>query len=88
MRDGIVARMANFGNPTIVVLDGDYNHNGELFMDHIYDGHELDTTYAEKTMEHIHTLWGRPVHIQTTLEGEVIIMTYDGNRHSKNIDVI
>src|SRR5207244_8596912 len=47
VRDGIVARMANFGNPFIVVEDGDYHHNGELYLRHIFDGHELDVAYGE-----------------------------------------
>ena len=84
VRDGIVARMANFGNPTILVEDGDYHHNGELFLRHVYDGNELDVTYAEKTMEHIHTLWGRTVHLATMMEGEENILAYDGNKHTRN----
>jgi stage V sporulation protein R len=76
--------MANFGNPTIVVEDGDYNHNGELYLRHIYDGNELDLKYAEKTIEHIHTLWGRPVHIATLSEGEEALLSYDGNKHLRD----
>ncbi len=83
VRDGIVARMANFGNPTILVEDGDYHHNGELYLIHVFDGHELDTQYAEKTMEHIHHLWGRPVHLKTLIEDEETLLTFDGNKHSR-----
>lgn len=83
VRDGITARMANFGNPTIMVEDGDYGHNGELLLHHVFDGQELDTTYAEKTLEHIHALWGRPVHLRTTLESEDTLLNYDGSKHSK-----
>lgn len=83
VRDGIVARMANFGNPTIVVEDGDYNHNGELYLRHIYDGHELDSTYAEKTLEHIHTLWGRPVHLRTRVGEDEELLSFDGGKHTR-----
>ena len=83
VRDSIVARMANFGNPTIVVEDGDYSHNGELLLRHIHDGHDLDLTYAEKTMEHIYHLWGRPVHLQATLEDEDTLLSFDGNKHTR-----
>jgi stage V sporulation protein R len=75
--------MANFGNPTIMVEDGDYHHNGELYLRHVYDGQELDVTYAEKTLEHVHILWGRPVHLQTRLEDEETVFSYDGNKHSR-----
>ncbi len=84
VRDGIAARMANFGSPTIVVEDGDYDHNGELYLRHTYDGNELDLTYAEKTLEHIHALWGRSVHIQTAVEDEETVLTYDGDRHTRD----
>ncbi|MFL5731738.1 MAG: SpoVR family protein [Chloroflexia bacterium] len=83
VRDGIVARMANFGNPTILVEDGDYHHNGELYLHHVFDGNELDLTYSEKTLEHVHTLWRRPVHLQTLLDGEETLLSYDGEKHAR-----
>jgi stage V sporulation protein R len=83
VRDGIVARMANFGNPTILVEDGDYHHNGELYLRHIFDGNELDVAYSDKTLEHVHALWGRPVHLQTLLDGEETLLSYDGEKHSR-----
>jgi stage V sporulation protein R len=85
VRDSIVARMSNFGNPTILVEDGDYKHNGELYLAHVYDGQDLDAKYAEKTLEYIHRLWGRPVHLQTNFEGEGVVFTYDGGKHSRDV---
>ncbi len=85
VRDSIVARMANFGNPTILVEDGDYHHNGELYLRHIYDEQDLDLTYSEKTLEHIHALWGRPVHLQTKIEFEETLLSYDGNKHEREV---
>ncbi len=83
VRDSIVARMSNFGNPTILVEDSDYSHNGELLLHHVHDGQDLDLGYGEKTLEHIHALWGRPVHLRTRLEEEPTMLSYDGNKHSK-----
>ncbi len=83
VRDNIVARMANFGNPTILVESGDYHHNGELYLRHVHDGQDLDETYADKTLEHVHSLWGRPVYLQTTMEGEDAILSYDGDKHER-----
>jgi stage V sporulation protein R len=85
VRDSIVARMSNFGNPTILVEDGDYRHNGELYLGHVYDGQDLDDKYAEKTLEYVHRLWGRPVHLRTSFEGEGVVFTYDGNKHSRDV---
>ncbi len=83
VRDNIVARMANFGNPTILVEDGDYHHNGELYLLHVSDGHELDALYAEKTLEYVYLLWGRPVYLETLLEGEATVFSYDGGKHQR-----
>lgn len=83
VRDSIAARMSNFGNPTILVEDGDYSHNGELLLHHMHDGQDLDVGYGEKTLEHIHALWGRPIHLRTTLEDQATMLSYDGNKHSR-----
>jgi stage V sporulation protein R len=83
VRDSLAARMSNFGNPTILVEDGDYSHNGELLLHHVHDGQDLDATYGEKTLEHVHALWGRPVHLRTKLEEEATLLSYDGTKHSR-----
>jgi stage V sporulation protein R len=82
VRDSIVARMSNFGNPTILVEDGDYR-NGELYLRHVHDGTDLDTVYAEKTLEYVYTLWGRPVNLETQLEDQPTLFTYDGGKHER-----
>src|SRR5918911_3831579 len=42
VRDQLVANMTNFGFPYIVVADGDYNNNRELYLKHHYNGEEHD----------------------------------------------
>jgi stage V sporulation protein R len=85
VRDSMVARMANFGNPTIVVESGDYGHNGELYLRHIHDGQDLDETYAEKTLEYVHTLWGKAVYLETILEDERVLFSYSGSHNKEPI---
>lgn len=84
VRDTIVANMTNFGYPYLVVENGDYRGNRELYLKHLYEGQELDLNYAEKTLQHVYTLWGRPVHLDTVYEGKRILLTYDGERNSKS----
>jgi stage V sporulation protein R len=83
VRDQLVANMTNFGFPYIVVADGDYNGNRELYLKHQYEGAELDAAYARKVLEHVHALWGRPVHLETFVDGEPIVMSYDGEEHDE-----
>jgi stage V sporulation protein R len=84
VRDTIVANMTNFGHPYLVVDNGDYRGNRELYIKHLYEGQELDVGYAEKTLQHVYTLWGRPVHLETVYEHKRILLTYDGERNSKS----
>jgi stage V sporulation protein R len=84
VRDQLVANMTNFGFPYIVVADGDYNGHRELYLKHSYEGGELDSSYARKVLEHVHALWGRPVHLETILDDERVRMHYDGEDHDED----
>ncbi|HEV2579509.1 MAG TPA: SpoVR family protein, partial [Ktedonobacteraceae bacterium] len=84
VRDSIVTSMTNFGVPYLVVDNGDYRGNRELYIKHLYEGQELDMVYAEKTLQHVYTLWGRPIHLETLYEGKRILLTYDGERNTKS----
>ena len=84
VRDGIVASMTNFGSPYLVIDNGDYRGNRELYIKHLYEGNELDMIYAEKTLQHVYVLWGRPVHLETVYEGKRILLSYDGERNTKS----
>ncbi len=81
IRDQMVADMTNFGFPVIEVLDGDYNGNRELYLRHRYEGIELDIEYAKKTLEYVYKLWGRDVHLETVVDGETLVLHYDGEDH-------
>ena len=84
VRDRLVSNMTNFGFPYIVVADGDYNGNRELYLKHQYEGAELDDAYARKVLEHVHTLWGRPVHLETVVDDEPVRLHYDGEEHDED----
>ncbi len=81
VRDQMVADMTNFGFPVIEVLDGDYNGNRELYLRHRYEGVELDIEYAKKTLEYVYKLWGRDVHLETVVDGETLVLHFDGEEH-------
>ena len=84
VRDQLVANMTNFGFPYIEVVDGDYDGNRELYLMHRYEGVELDMKYARKTLEYVHKLWGRDVHLETVSDEEPLVMHYDGNDHDED----
>lgn len=84
VRDQLVANMTNFGFPYIVVADGDYNNNRELYLKHAFEGAELDANYARKVLEYVYTLWGRPVHLETLVDQERVVMHYNGEEHDED----
>lgn len=61
----LLLRFTNFGNPTIVVLDGNFRNRGELLLGHRYNGVALDEGQAMDTLERVFELWGRPVNLAT-----------------------
>ncbi|HEX8177526.1 MAG TPA: SpoVR family protein [Pyrinomonadaceae bacterium] len=84
VRNQLVSNMTNFGFPYIEVLDGDYNGNRELYLRHAFEGVELDSKYARKALEHVYQLWGRPVHLETIVDEERVVMHYDGEDHDED----
>lgn len=81
VRDAIVASMTNFGRPYLVIEDGDYKGNRELYIRHQFEGQELDQHYAEMTLRQVERLWGRLVHLETVIEGNRVIWSSDGAVH-------
>jgi len=83
VRDELCAQFTNLGAPYITVEDGDYAHKGELLLKHHYDGRPLDVDYTARTLRNIAYLWGRPVHMQTMSDDEIVLITCDGDKVSQ-----
>jgi stage V sporulation protein R len=83
VRDMLCAVRVNGGFPVLVVQDGDYLKNGELYLKHQYEGTELDVKYLEKTLPHVHQLWGRTCHLETVLDGRAVVFTHDGKKNHR-----
>lgn len=79
VRDEMVRQMTNGGVPVISIADGDYRGNGELFLRHRHEGVDLDVRYTERTLPYVYRLWGRPVHLETVLDGETTVFSCSGD---------
>jgi stage V sporulation protein R len=84
VRDQLVSNMTNFGFPYLQVEDGDYNGNRELYLKHRYEGTELDMRYGRKALEHVHALWGRPVHLETVIDDDSSVLHFNGTEHAED----
>ncbi len=80
------------GIPRIIVLNGNYNNNRELYLQHLFEGVPLDKEYLKRTLEHIYFLWGRSVHLESVkvIEDPLksrgykikgVVYCYDGKNH-------
>lgn len=83
VRDQLVSMRTNGSFPYIVVEDGDYARNGELYLKHGYEGTELDPHYLENVLPYIYQLWGRNVHMETVVDDKLTVYAYDGKKVSK-----
>jgi stage V sporulation protein R len=72
VRDALANEMMSLGIPAISVVDGDYRGRGELLLVHdiVSDGKPIDLTYAQRTLDLAHRLWGKPVHLETQVDRE------------------
>ncbi|MBI2055965.1 MAG: SpoVR family protein [Candidatus Sungbacteria bacterium] len=62
--------------PVIKVCDADYGHNRVLLLRHDHEGRDLQMEYAERTLEHLHRLWGREVVLETTVNNKKFYLEY------------
>ncbi|MBW5446882.1 stage V sporulation protein R [Cohnella sp. CFH 77786] len=83
VRDQLVFSRVNGGFPYLEVTDGDWQRTGELFIAHRYEGVELDLKYMERTLPYLVQLWGKPVHLETVLDGKTVVFTCDGVKTSR-----
>jgi len=75
--------LTNHGRPFIHVIDGNYRNRGELYLLHQFQGVELKQDYAEATLLNLQKIWSRPVHIETVVDEEPTILTFDGSEHTQ-----
>ena len=73
VRDNLVQQLINGGHPRIVVLEGDYEGKGGLYLKHRHEGIDLDIVYLEKTLSLVQFLWGKAVALETVVDTKKVI---------------
>ena len=81
VKQQLLQSLTNRGRPIISIVDGNYKNRGELYLAHDFSGVELQLDYARDTLENLHRLWNRPVHLETVLEESKIAISFDGSDH-------
>jgi stage V sporulation protein R len=79
IKEKLLFRLTNFGQPFIYVEDGNYNNRGEMYLRHRHEGVDLKMDYARDTMRNLHRIWTRPVHLETLIDDKKRLLTFDGS---------
>jgi stage V sporulation protein R len=81
VKEKLLFSLTNFGQPFIYVTDGNYENRGEMLLEHRHEGIDLRVDYAKDTLKNLFSIWSRPVHLQTMVEGKGKLFSYDGEKH-------
>jgi stage V sporulation protein R len=84
----LLFQLTNFGQPIIDVVNGNYANRGELYLFHRHEGIDLDLPYATETLRNLYNIWGRPVHLETSVKkkGRILFSHDEDGDHSEKMN--
>ncbi len=85
VKSKLLASLTNLGNPQIQVVNANFDNRGELLLEHVYDGVELDLTFARHTLANLAVVWRRPVHIYTKVDDRDLLLSHDGENYKESV---
>jgi stage V sporulation protein R len=71
----LLARLTNMGQPFMYVADANYLNRGELFMAHQWTGLDIEIASANEVLKNLRHIWGRPVHLQARIDDQMWLFT-------------
>lgn len=80
----LLFQMTNFGQPIIKIDNANFENRGELLLQHIHEGLDLQPNYMDATMRNVFKLWQRPVNLVTMMDNEPQLFRFDGNEYTKH----
>lgn len=75
MKQSLLYQITNMGQPFIYILDANYLNRGELYLGHQWTGLDLDLAKAGEVLKGLRSIWGRPVHLESRLEEERMLLS-------------
>jgi stage V sporulation protein R len=70
VKESLIKNVGMGSRPVIKITDSDYKGNRSLYLVHEHEGRDLQLEYCEKTLQHITTLWGKGVVLETIVNGK------------------
>jgi stage V sporulation protein R len=83
VKQRLLASLTNFGKPWIYVINGNHRNRGELLLRHEYSGAQLKLNEARDTLANVQYIWGRPVHLETVIDDQPTLLSFDGSEHTQ-----
>jgi len=83
IKQQLLFQLTNRGHPRIFVVDGNFQNRGELLLAHRYEGFEIKLETAKDTLTNVHKCWRRPVHLQTLIQDQPRLLSFDGAEYSE-----
>ncbi|MBZ0171424.1 MAG: SpoVR family protein [Phycisphaerales bacterium] len=77
VKQTLLYRITNMGQPFVHVADGNYLNRGELYLAHEFNGLEVDSSKAVDVLRGLRMIWGRPVHLQARVNEDMTLTTLD-----------
>jgi stage V sporulation protein R len=83
VKQKLLFMLTNRGQPRIRVINGNHGNRGELCVEHVWEGVDIQLDWAQRTLANLALLWGRAVHLETQIDGKSIVLHHDGEEFSK-----
>jgi len=80
----LLFQMTNFGQPIIKIENANFENRGELLLQHVHEGLDLQPNYMDATLRNLNTLWKRPVNLVTIMDNEPQLFRFDGKEYTKH----
>jgi len=71
IKDTLITNVGMNRVPKIDITDANYKGQQILFLTHIHDGRELDTTYAQHTLSYLQKLWSKKVVLESKVRNKI-----------------
>lgn len=75
IKETLLGRLSNMGQPIIHVVDGNYLNRGELYLAHQWSGLDIEIATATEVLKNLRRIWGRPVRLRARIGDEDRLFT-------------
>jgi stage V sporulation protein R len=83
VKQQLLNMLATRGSPRVLVTDANAYNRGELMLNHPHEGMDIQLQWAAQVMKNLSMIWGRPVHLNTIIDGKPVRLTHDGSEFTQ-----